>query len=135
MLVSAPLCRLLSDRHVSPPAPICPSFPSFSLLRDCLFCHYFLAAGGNSGNLVNPLTTNCPLLPCCLNKQNGGGGSQAPHTIKVTVKRQVATVTACILALLDHFTCSDFQAHFEPLLVRDVWETVDALPVFLRLRG
>lgn len=64
--------------QVPPPTPhICPSFPSFSLLHDCLFCHYFLTAGGNSGNLVNPLTTNCPLLPRCLNKQNGGGGSQA----------------------------------------------------------
>lgn len=78
--------------------PIC---LSFSLLRDCLFCHYFLAAGGSSGNLVNLLTSNCPLLPRSLNKQNGGGGRQAPRTIKVTVKR--------ILVLLDHFTFTVFS--------------------------
>lgn len=53
---------------------ICP----LSLLHDWSFCHYFLAAGGNSGNLVNPLTTNCPLLPYCLNQQNAGGGSRPP---------------------------------------------------------
>lgn len=41
----------------------------------CLFCHYFVAAGGNSGNLADPLTTNRPLLPY---KHNGGGGESGP---------------------------------------------------------
>lgn len=109
---SAHLSSIVPVTSLHPPTPpICPSFPSFSLLRDCLFCHYFLAAGGNSGNLVNPLTTNCPLLPRCLNKQNGGGGGVRPPR---NYKRQVATVTPLLGSL--HFyslqPASHFQSHF-----------------------
>lgn len=79
VLASALLCETV----VSPSRPSVPSSPSLSLLHDWSFCHYFLAAGGDPGNLVNLLTTNCLLLPCCLDKQPGwGGGSEAPVTYK-----------------------------------------------------
>lgn len=64
-----------SPSHPSIPSqPQLHSFPS-SPLHDWSFCHYFLAAGGDPCNSVNPLTTNCLLLPCCLDKQPGGGKS------------------------------------------------------------
>lgn len=70
--------KLLSAHHVRPSRLL-----PLSLLHDWSFCHYFLAAGGDPGNLVNLLTTNCLLLPCCLDKQPGwGGGSEAPVTYK-----------------------------------------------------
>ena len=75
--------RLLSAHHVHPSRLLPPSLSlSLSLLHDWSFCHYFLAAGGDLGNLVNLLTTNCLLLPCCLDKQPGWGGSEAPVTYK-----------------------------------------------------
>lgn len=69
VLVSAPLSPLPSPL----PAPTSPPSLLSPLLHDWSLCHYFLAAGGDPGNLVNPLTTNCLLLPCCLDKQPGGG--------------------------------------------------------------
>ncbi len=77
VLVLTLLCEAVvsPSRPSIPSRPHLPSFPSFSLLHDWSFCHYFLAAGGDPGNLVNPLTTNCLLLPCCLDKQPGGGKS------------------------------------------------------------
>lgn len=68
---------LLCETVVSPSPPSVPhlsSFP-FSPLHEWPFCHYFLTAGGDPNNLVNPLTTNCLLLLCCLDKQPGGGRS------------------------------------------------------------
>lgn len=108
--------------------PIC---PSFSLLRDCLFCHYFLAAGGSSGNLVNLLTSNCPLLPRSLNKQNGGGGEASPPNYKSHGEKDPGTSGSLHFYCLQPVSRSDFQL----LLVWDVWEAVDALPVFLPLPG
>lgn len=99
VLVSALLCQPVTSIH----RPHLPSFPSFSLPHDWSFCHYFLAAGGNPGNLVNPLTTNCLLLPCCLDKQPGGGGVKPQWPIKV-MEEEAATVTAWIPAVLTHFT-------------------------------
>lgn len=79
-LVSALLCGAVFS-------PSRPSIP-FSPLHDWSLCHYFLAAGGDPGNLVNPLTTNCLLLPCCLDKQPGERrGSRAPVTYKSHVGR------------------------------------------------
>lgn len=86
--------KLLSAHHVhpSPPCPISPMSP-FSLLCDWSFCYYFLAAGGDPGNLVNPLTTNCLLLPCCLDKQPSGGKFEPCCSIKVKLREEAASVT------------------------------------------
>lgn len=75
VLVPGPLCR-----------PLCPLPLRPLLLHDWSFCHYFLAAGGDPGNLVNPLTTNCLLLPCCLGKQLGGGAGWGGGQALVTYK-------------------------------------------------
>ncbi|CAB1444640.1 unnamed protein product [Pleuronectes platessa] len=84
-LVSAPLCV----RHVrpSPSRAQLPSLP-FSQLHDWSLRHCPLAAGGNLGNLVNPLTTNCLLLPWCLDKQARWGGCGGP--IKVGLEQEEA---------------------------------------------
>ena len=80
--------RLLSAHHVHPSRLLPPSLSlSLSLLHDWSFCHYFLAAGGDLGNLVNLLTTNCLLLPCCLDKQPGWGGVKPLWPIKVVAGR------------------------------------------------
>lgn len=63
---------LLCETVVSPSPPSVPHLSSFPFWP---FCHYFLTAGGDPNNLVNPLTTNCLLLLCCLDKQPGGGRS------------------------------------------------------------
>lgn len=107
VLASALLCETV----VSPSRPSVPSSPSLSLLHDWSFCHYFLAAGGDPGNLVNLLTTNCLLLPCCLDKQPGWGGGVKPlWPIKVVLEEEAATATAWIPPVLTFYT---FTGTFE----------------------
>lgn len=96
--------KLLSAHHVRPSRLL-----PLSLLHDWSFCHYFLAAGGDPGNLVNLLTTNCLLLPCCLDKQPGWGGGVKPlWPIKVVLEEEAAT--AWIPPVLTFYT---FTGTFE----------------------
>lgn len=99
VLASALLCETV----VSPSRPSVPSSPSLSLLHDWSFCHYFLAAGGDPGNLVNLLTTNCLLLPCCLDKHPGWGGVKPLWPIKVVLEEEAATATAWIPPVLTFY--------------------------------
>lgn len=88
------------------------------------------------GSLVHPLTTNCLLLPCCLDKQPGGRGVRSRRPIRGGGGCCCLASDSSLLGLALDLVWSRSPVTYRilfllllPLLREHVEETLDALPV------